>query len=74
MESLYTSGKARAIGLGNFSTKKLQDLLKYAKVPPAVNQVECHPVWHQPGLHDLCKSTGVHLSAFFPFWISRVLD
>nr|KJB76796.1 hypothetical protein B456_012G107600 [Gossypium raimondii] len=66
MEDLHVSGKARAIGVSNFSTKKLQDLLKYTKVPPAVNQVECHPVWQQPGLHYLCKSTGVHLSAYSP--------
>ncbi|XP_059462314.1 NADPH-dependent aldo-keto reductase, chloroplastic-like [Corylus avellana] len=66
MEGLYASGLARAIGVSNFSTKKLQDLLKYAKVPPAVNQVECHPVWQQPALHNLCKSTGVHLSAYSP--------
>ncbi|KGN54283.1 NADPH-dependent aldo-keto reductase, chloroplastic [Cucumis sativus] len=66
MEGLYASGQARAIGVSNFSTKKLQDLLKIAKVPPAVNQVECHPVWQQPALHNLCKSTGVHLSAYSP--------
>ena len=62
MEGLYASGQARAIGVSNFSTKKLQDLLTYAKVPPAVNQVECHHVWQQPALHNLCKATGVHLS------------
>ncbi|KAF7145060.1 hypothetical protein RHSIM_Rhsim04G0161900 [Rhododendron simsii] len=66
MEGLYASGQARAIGVSNFSTKKLQDLLAYAKVPPAVNQVECHPVWQQPALHNLCNSTGVHLSAYSP--------
>ncbi|XWS67123.1 hypothetical protein CRYUN_Cryun05aG0259900 [Craigia yunnanensis] len=66
MEGLYASGQARAIGVSNFSTKKLQDLLKFAKVPPAVNQVECHPVWQQPRLHNLCKSTGVLLSAYSP--------
>lgn len=62
MEGLYASGQARAIGVSNFSTKKLQDLLSYAKVPPAVDQVECHPVWQQHSLHNLCKSTGIHLS------------
>ncbi|XP_027351521.1 NADPH-dependent aldo-keto reductase, chloroplastic-like isoform X1 [Abrus precatorius] len=66
MEGLFASGQARAIGVSNFSTKKLQDLLRYAKIPPAVNQVECHPVWQQPALHNLCKSTGVHLSAYSP--------
>ncbi|KAI3985024.1 hypothetical protein MKX01_004792 [Papaver californicum] len=40
----------------NFSTKKLHDFLTFSKVPPAVNQVECHPVWQQPALHNLCKS------------------
>lgn len=62
MEALYDSGKARAIGVSNFSSKKLTDLLNVARVTPAVNQVECHPVWQQQGLHELCKSKGVHLS------------
>ena len=62
MEALYDSGKARAIGVSNFSSKKLGDLLEIARVPPAVNQVECHPVWQQPKLHAFCKAKGVHLS------------
>jgi len=62
MEALYNSGKARAIGVSNFSVKKLQDLLDVANVPPAVNQVELHPSLQQPKLHDFCKSKGVHLS------------
>lgn len=70
MEGLYASGRARAIGVSNFSTKKLQDLLTYAKVTPAVNQVECHPVWQQPNLHRLCKSTNVHLSVLVPLPLS----
>lgn len=62
MEALYDSGKARAIGVSNFSTKKLADLLELARVPPAVNQVECHPSWRQTKLQEFCKSKGVHLS------------
>jgi len=62
MERLYYAGKARAIGVSNFSCKKLQDLLAVAGVPPAVNQVECHPVWQQDKLRRLCQSKGVHLS------------
>ncbi|GFQ06301.1 aldo-keto reductase family 4 member c9 [Phtheirospermum japonicum] len=48
MEAQYDAGKARAIGVSNFSSKKLSDLLDIARVPPAVNQVECHPSWQQP--------------------------
>ncbi|WZZ49012.1 hypothetical protein YC2023_049119 [Brassica napus] len=66
MEALYDSGKARAIGVSNFSTKKLGNLLDLARVPPAVNQVECHPSWRQAKLREFCKSKGVHLSAYFP--------
>ncbi|KAK9289790.1 hypothetical protein L1049_007950 [Liquidambar formosana] len=66
MEALYDSGKARAIGVSNFSSKKLGDLLEVARVPPAVNQVECHPSWQQPQLHAFCKSKGVHLSGYSP--------
>jgi len=62
MEALYDSGKAKAIGVSNFSSKKLQDLLDVARVPPAVNQVECHPQWQQPKLHAFCESKGIHLS------------
>lgn len=61
-EALYDSGKARAIGVSNFSTKKLSDLMEVARVPPAVNQVECHPSWQQHKLHEFCKSKGIHLS------------
>ncbi|KAK9715948.1 hypothetical protein RND81_06G200800 [Saponaria officinalis] len=66
MEGLYDSGKVRAIGVSNFSTKKLQDLLEVVRVPPAVNQVECHPIWQQAKLHEFCKSKGVHLSGYSP--------
>ncbi|KAM0873446.1 hypothetical protein ACQ4PT_038070 [Festuca glaucescens] len=66
MESLYDSGKARAIGVSNFSTKKLEELLVVARVTPAANQVECHPVWQQAKLRDLCASKGIHLSAYSP--------
>lgn len=66
MEALYDSGKARAIGVSNFSSKKLGDLLEVARVPPAVNQVECHPCWQQSKLHEFCKAKGVHLSGYSP--------
>ncbi|KAL6599320.1 hypothetical protein ACP70R_045814 [Stipagrostis hirtigluma subsp. patula] len=66
MEMLYNSGKARAIGVSNFSCKKMEDLLAISHVLPAVNQVESHPVWQQIKLRELCQSNGVHLSAYSP--------
>ncbi|XWS55627.1 hypothetical protein CRYUN_Cryun09bG0017100 [Craigia yunnanensis] len=66
MEALYDSGKARAIGVSNFSSKKLGDLLEVTRINPAVNQVESHPVWQQPKLHAYCQSKGIHLSGYSP--------
>ncbi|KAF3449079.1 hypothetical protein FNV43_RR09803 [Rhamnella rubrinervis] len=73
MEALYDCGKARAIGVSNFSSKKLGDLLDIARVPPAVNQVECHPQWQQPKLHAFCKSKGVHLTGYSPLGKAHVV-
>jgi hypothetical protein len=39
LEGLYTSGKARAIGVSNYNTAHLRELLAAAEVKPMVNQV-----------------------------------
>ncbi|KAL5227712.1 hypothetical protein ABZP36_015977 [Zizania latifolia] len=74
MEQIYDSGKARAIGVSNFSSKKLADLLCVARVPPAVDQVECHPGWQQAKLREFCHSNGVHLCAFSPLGRMKGVD
>ena len=39
MEECHRLGLAKMIGVSNFTTKKLQELLAIAKITPAVNQV-----------------------------------
>lgn len=39
MEECKNLGLTRAIGVSNFSCKKLEELLSVAKIPPVVNQV-----------------------------------
>jgi diketogulonate reductase-like aldo/keto reductase len=39
MEECVELGLAKAIGVSNFSSKKILDLLRTAKIRPAVNQV-----------------------------------
>lgn len=39
MELCQELGLAKSIGVSNFSYKKLEQILKFAQIPPAVNQV-----------------------------------
>ncbi|KAG6547120.1 hypothetical protein Mapa_011372 [Marchantia paleacea] len=66
MEKIAESGKARSIGVSNFTAKKLEDMMEYAKVVPAVNQVECHPMWRQDKLRAYMKAHNINLSAYSP--------
>ncbi|KAG6737025.1 hypothetical protein POTOM_060018 [Populus tomentosa] len=52
--------------LRNFSCKKLSDILAFAKIPPAVNQVEINPLWQQKKLREFCKANGILLTAYAP--------
>lgn len=67
MEKCYESGKAKAIGISNFSVEKTKSLLSYCKVKPAVNQVECHPLWQQNKLYPYLKSVDIHLTVSSSF-------
>ncbi|XP_058182723.1 aldo-keto reductase family 4 member C10-like [Rhododendron vialii] len=69
MEDLVTLGLVRAIGVSNFSVQQIKELLKFAKIVPAVNQVELHPFWRQDELVKFCQSKGIHVSAHTPLGV-----
>ncbi|KAF7148062.1 hypothetical protein RHSIM_Rhsim03G0166200 [Rhododendron simsii] len=66
MEKCLDMGLCRAIGVSNFSTIKIQRLLSFASVPPALNQVEMHPMWRQSKLREFCRDHNIHVSAYSP--------
>ncbi|CAM8907931.1 hypothetical protein QQ045_011561 [Rhodiola kirilowii] len=66
MEECQNMGLTKAIGVSNFSCKKLTELLSSAKIRPAVNQVEMSPAWHQKQLRRFCKANGIHITAYSP--------
>ncbi|KAI0368103.1 Aldo/keto reductase [Pilatotrama ljubarskyi] len=73
MEEVYESGRAKAIGVSNFSVKNLEKLFETAKVVPAVNQVEMHPYLAQPELKEYCDKKGIVLTAYTPTGYKTVL-
>ncbi len=66
LETLYTEGRVRAIGVSNYTIQHLQELLDYAKIVPVVNQVEFHPWLYQQELLDFCAAHGIALEAYSP--------
>jgi len=61
------SGILRSIGVANFSSQLLHDLLSYAAVKPAVLQVEHHPYLVQAGLIRAAQAAGVAVTAYSSF-------
>ncbi|KAH7546252.1 hypothetical protein FEM48_Zijuj01G0180600 [Ziziphus jujuba var. spinosa] len=66
MEESQRLGLTKAIGVSNFSTKKLQNLLSFATIPPAVNQVEMNTIWQQEKLTEFCKANNIIVTAYSP--------
>ncbi|MED6205320.1 hypothetical protein PIB30_016702 [Stylosanthes scabra] len=66
MEECHKLGLTKSIGVSNFSIKKLQDLLSFATIHPAVNQVEMNASWQQKNLTEYCKTKGIIVTAYSP--------
>ncbi|KAG0597858.1 hypothetical protein M758_12G025900, partial [Ceratodon purpureus] len=69
MESLLQKGILRAIGLSNFGRAQIEEILKFAKIVPAVHQMELHPFWRQDDFVKFCQSKGIHVSAHTPLGV-----
>ncbi|MCJ1271375.1 hypothetical protein MMC22_011275 [Lobaria immixta] len=67
LEKVFKSGKARAIGISNFSRKELERLLKETTVVPAAHQLELHPWLQQKEFVEFNKSKGIHITQYSPF-------
>jgi alcohol dehydrogenase (NADP+) len=66
MEKLVDLGLTRHIGTSNMTIPKLQLLLRDARIPPAVNEMELHPHFQQPELFDFVRCHGIEPVAYSP--------
>jgi diketogulonate reductase-like aldo/keto reductase len=67
MERLAEKGLVKSIGVANYNATMLLDLLSYAKVKPAMNQIELHPYHAQDTLVKFCHHQEVAVTAYSPF-------
>lgn len=66
MEECQTAGLTKAIGVSNYNAQTLNDCLSYAKIAPAVNQIERHPYLAQPEMLKMCQVNGVIVTGYAP--------
>ena len=80
-QEIKESGKARSIGVSNFTEKALQDVLDTGVVP-AVHQIELHPYFTQERLREIGAQHQIMTEAWSPLgrktdilrneWIARI--
>jgi diketogulonate reductase-like aldo/keto reductase len=54
MEKIYKAGKARSIGVSNWTVKKPEKLLACAAIKPVIYQIEIHPFLPNAELVEFC--------------------
>lgn len=67
MQELYEDGRVKAIGVANFTSARLVDLILNNKIKPMVNQIETHPFNQQGEAHKVMHEYGVQHEGWAPF-------
>ncbi|WP_125708266.1 aldo/keto reductase [Companilactobacillus zhongbaensis] len=66
LEKIYKDGKAKSIGVSNFSEEQLNKVFEMATVKPMVNQIERHPYKTQEKLGAFDKANGIVNEGYSP--------
>ena len=75
LEEMYKSGRAKAIGVSNFSVKDIQAILDNCTVVPAVNQIKFFiGDTEKEEVTKFCQDKGILIEAYSPLATGRILD
>jgi len=74
MERARELGLARSIGVSNFSTSDLEEVIAAGMIPPAVNQVQFSPLEYRQALLDACQRWNVAVEAYSSLGTGRHLS
>lgn len=66
LEEAKAAGKIRSIGVSNMTPRLLGKFLPQMETLPAVNQVECNPLFQQKELRTFMKDYGILTEAWYP--------
>jgi len=66
LEDYQTKGALKSIGISNFNSTQIQDLMKSAKMKPAVNQIHYSVFFHDYLTMSFCHKNGITIQAYSP--------
>ena len=74
MERAREQGLTKSIGISNFDTTEIGELLRIAAAPPVVNQVQFNPFAYRKALLEMCEENGIVLEAYSSLGTGNHLD
>lgn len=66
LEEAVRQGKVKSIGVSNFNRPQLDRILKEGTIPPAVDQLECHPFFQERKMRAYLKQNRIQAESWFP--------
>lgn len=66
MQKAVKDGRVKSIGLSNFESHRLEEVLEIANIYPSVLQVECHPYYQQKDLKKRVEKYGTVIESWYP--------
>lgn len=73
MEKIYKDGKVRAIGVSNFNTKDIDNILKHCEIVPHANQIGYFIGHNEKETDEYCKAKNILVEAYSPLAIGHLL-
>lgn len=73
LEEYVAKGRVKSIGLSNFNPRHIEDLLKYAKIKPVINQIEIHPYLTQFENSGYTFNQGIQIEAWSPLASGKII-
>jgi 2,5-diketo-D-gluconate reductase A len=73
LEEFHRDGRARSIGVSNFTPDHLERLRRESDVVPAVNQIEVHPYFTNEEIRAYDRENGIANEAYSPIAQGEVL-
>ncbi len=76
LEEIHESGRARAIGVSNYTVDHMREVFEQGSIVPAVNQFELHPFNYRSrnDMVDFCREHDIAVEGYSPLTKTERLD